>query len=167
VHLLLGGWLISGITTIQSGAPFTVLDSAAASAYGLLGTGTPTTPDLIPGIGPLTHGGVESRLNAYANIDAFAAAAAVGVDGSTGFGNLGRNTFRGPVQQNWDFSAGKSFAITERQALRFTADFFNIFNHPNFANPAFLDIESPSNFGQITSTVGTPRLIQLSAKYSF
>jgi hypothetical protein len=106
-------------------------------------------------------------LNGYVNLNAFAPAPAIGLDGSTGFGNLGRNTFRGPFQQNWDFSAGKSFAITERQALRITADFFNLFNHPNFANPAFLDVESPSNFGQITSTVGTPRLVQFSAKYSF
>ncbi|MBV9304153.1 MAG: TonB-dependent receptor [Acidobacteriaceae bacterium] len=167
VHAALGGWFLSGITTFQSGAPFTVLDSAAASAFGLLGTGTPTTPDLILGIDPLTHGSTESRLNGYVNLNAFRPAPVVGVDGSTGFGDLGRNTFRGPFQQNWDFSAGKSFAITESQRLRVTADFFNLFNHPNFANPAFLDIESPSNFGQITSTVGTPRLIQFSAKYSF
>ncbi len=166
-HAVLGGWYISGITTIQSGSPFTVLDSAAASAYGLLGTGTPTTPNLILGVNPMTSGSAQSRLGDYVNINAFSPAAVIGSDGSTGFGNLGRNTFRGPFQQNWDFSAGKSFAITERQALRITADFFNLFNHPNFANPAFLDIESPSNFGQITSTLGTPRLVQFSAKYSF
>jgi hypothetical protein len=164
---LLNGWSISGITTFQSGSPFTVLDSAAASAYGLLGTGTPTTPDLLLGTDPLTHGSVQSRLGGYLNLAAFSPAVAIGADGSTGFGNLGRNTFRGPFQQNWDFSAGKSFSITERQALRITADFFNLFNHANFANPAFVDIESPSNFGQITSTVGTPRLVQFSARYSF
>jgi hypothetical protein len=110
---------------------------------------------------------VTSRLSDYVNINAFTPAKAIGPDGSTGFGNLGRNTFRGSFQQNWDFSAGKSFAITEHQALRITADFFNLFNQTNFANPGFLDIESPSNFGQITSTVGTPRLVQFSAKYSF
>ncbi len=166
-HAVFGGWYVSGITTLQSGAPFTVLDSAAASAFGLLGTGTPTTPNLVMGVDPVTHGSFASRLNDYVNINAFAPAAAIGPDGATGFGNLGRNTFRGPFQQNWDFSAGKVFSVTERQRLRITADFFNLFNHPNFANPAFLDIESPSNFGQITSTVGTPRLVQFSAKYSF
>lgn len=166
-HALLGGWYISGITTFQSGAPFTVLDSAAASAYGLLGTGTPTTPNLNLGVNPMTPGSTVSRLSSYVNINAFYPAGIAGADGSTGFGNLGRNTFRGPFQQNWDFSAGKRFAVTERQSLRITADFFNLFNHPNFANPGFLDIESPSNFGQITSTLGTPRLIQFSAKYSF
>ena len=167
LHAALAGWFISGITTVQSGAPFTVIDSAAASAYGLIGTGTPTTPDLVSGVNPTTSGGVVARLNNYVNLNAFSPAPAIGPDGSTGFGNLGRNTFRGPYQQNWDFTAGKSFALTERQSLRITADFFNLFNHANFANPAFLDIESPSNFGQITSTVGTPRLVQFSARYSF
>jgi hypothetical protein len=59
------------------------------------------------------------------------------------------------------------FRVTERQSLRFTADFFNLFNHPNFASPAFTDVESPSNFGQITNTTGTPRLIQFSLRYAF
>jgi hypothetical protein len=166
-HALLGGWYVSGITTLQSGAPFTVLDSAAASAYGLLGTGTPTTPNLIPGVKPMTSGSVETRVAGYVNINAFSPAEAIGSDGSTGFGNLGRNTLRGPFQQNWDCSAAKPFAITGTQTLRITADFFNLFNHPNFANSSFVDIENPSNFGQITSTVGTPRLVQFSAKYSF
>ncbi len=61
---------------------------------------------------------------------------------TTNFGNLGRNTFRGPGQANFDFSLIKNFKITERQALRFTTDFFNIWNHANFANPAFTDVES-------------------------
>ena len=77
----------------------------------------------------------------------------------------------------------KNFKITERQSLRFTTDFFNIWNHANFANPAVTDVESyqctagapncvngvltTSPFGKITSTVGTPRLIQFSLRYAF
>jgi hypothetical protein len=57
--------------------------------------------------------------------------------------------------------------LTERQDLRFTADFFNLWNHANFANPTSADVEIPSAFGKINSTVGTPRLIQLSLRYSF
>jgi hypothetical protein len=103
---------------------------------------------------------------------------------TTNFGNLGRNVFRGPVQQNWDFSLIRNFKLTERQSLRFTSDFFNIWNHANFANPAFNDVETifctpgangcPASginptapFGKITSTVGTPRLIQFSLRYAF
>src|SRR5207302_8353499 len=86
---------------------------------------------------------------------------------TTAFGNLGRNIYRGPFQQNWDFSLIKNIKITERQSLRFTTDFFNIWNHVNFANPSQADVENPSAFGKIFSTVGTPRLIQLSLRYAF
>ena len=94
---------------------------------------------------------------------------------TTNFGNLGRNIYRGPFQQNWDFSLLKDFRLSERQSIRFTADFFNIWNHANFGNPSITDIEAylanpgdPNNsFGKIFSTVGTPRLIQFSLRWSF
>ena len=86
---------------------------------------------------------------------------------TTDFGNLGRNIYRGPHQQNWDFSLIKNFKIGERQTIRFTADFFNIWNHVNFSNPTFTDVESQGNFGQITTTKGTPRLIQFSLRWAF
>jgi len=88
----------------------------------------------------------------------------------TTFGNLGRNTFRGPFQQNWDFSILKTFQLTERVNMRFTTDFFNIWNHANFANPPITDVETigpNSPFGQIFSTTGTPRLIQFSLRFGF
>jgi hypothetical protein len=127
-----------------------------------------------------SHGDIHQRLNGYLNAANFtavpllyptqcAAGSAVGETNfcTTGFGNLGRNVFRGPFQQNWDFSLIKNFAITERQALRFTADFFNIWNHANFQNPAQTDVENPSTFGKIIGTTGTPRLIQFSLRYAF
>jgi hypothetical protein len=61
----------------------------------------------------------------------------------------------------------KTVRITEGQNLRFQAEFFNLFNHPSFANPSATDIESASSFSRITSVVGTPRLIQFSVKYLF
>ena len=86
----------------------------------------------------------------------------------TAFGNLGRNIYRGPFQQNWDFSLIKNFRLTERQTLRFTADFFNIWNHTNFGNPVQNDVSfSAGSFALINSTVGTPRLIQFQLRYSF
>ncbi len=167
-RLLLAEWTVSGITTYQSGTPITVLDSGAASAFGLNGSGTPTTPELVGAVGQgLTSGSLHSRLNAYLNINNFAPAPAIGPDGSTGFGNLGRNPYRGPKQQNWDFSLAKNFVIHENHQVRFGADFFNLWNHPSFNSPSFVDVESPSNFGAITSTAGSPRLIQFMARYSF
>ncbi|MGB8474413.1 MAG: TonB-dependent receptor [Candidatus Acidiferrum sp.] len=177
---LLSGWALSGITIIQSGAPFSVTDSGAGTAF--LGAGfTPgtLTASLASGstlASGLTTGSIGSRVtNGYLNPNAFTPApllypAQCQVDANyctTDFGNLGRNIYRGPGQQNWDFSLIKNFKLTERQSLRFTTDFFNLWNHANFGNPTVTDVEGGSSFGLITSTVGTPRLIQFSLRYAF
>jgi hypothetical protein len=188
---LLRGWAVSGITIFQSGSPFSVTDSGGGSAF--LGLGfTPTlTGQLVSGSSlssALTSGGIHNRIDGYLNPAAFTSApllypalcdpkvpatapAPSANFCTTGFGNLGRNVFRGPHQQNWDFSLIKNFKLTERQSLRFTTDFFNIWNHTNFGNPAANDVESigvpNSPFGKIISTVGTPRLIQFSLRYAF
>jgi len=190
--IALGDWAISGITVVQSGTPFSVTDSGAGTAF--LGPGyTPTLTGNLAGGGAVskgyTGGGIGNELaNGFLNPAKFAPAplisAANGGDGVvTNFGNLGRNTFRGPYQQNWDFSLLKTFQLTERFNLRFTTDFFNIWNHANFANPAINDVETiapctvgtpgchangfSGPFGQIFSTVGTPRLIQFSLRLAF
>jgi hypothetical protein len=191
----LAGWAVSGITIVQSGAPFSVQDTGAGT--GFLGAGSAPgvlTASLAPGAtlsSALTTGSIGTRVNGYLNPSAFTPAPQLYPTQclsdpnfcTTGFGDLGRNTFRGPGQQNWDFSLIKNFKLTERQSLRFTTDFFNIWNHANFGNPAFTDVESyqcaagtpncvngiltTSPFGKITSTVGTPRLIQFSLRYAF
>jgi hypothetical protein len=56
--------------------------------------------------------------------------------------------------------------IREGADLVFRAEFFNVFNHPQFNNPQVVDV-SKSNFGQITSTSVNPRLVQLALKYVF
>jgi hypothetical protein len=186
-----GDWSISGITVIQSGTPFSVTDSGAGTA--VLAPGyTPTlTGSLAPGAtihGSYTSGDIHNRLNGYLNPNDFRTAQLLYPFDpanptttcdpvanpnfcTTFFGNLGRNTFRGPYQQNWDFSLLKTFHLTERVNLRFTTDFFNIWNHANFANPAINDVETiggpGSPFGKIFSTVGTPRLIQFSLRLAF
>jgi TonB dependent receptor len=184
---VLGGWAISGITIAQSGSPFSVTDSGAGTAFLGPGLASATLGGQLASGGSIaagtTSGDIHNRLNGYLNINNFVPAPAVpaadGGDGTvTEFGNLGRNIYRGPSQQNWDFSLIKNFQITERQNLRFTTDFFNIWNHVNFANPAINDVETISHdtlgnptsdgpFGKIFSTVGTPRLIQFSLRYSF
>jgi hypothetical protein len=180
---VLDGWEVSGVTIFQSGTPFSIYDSGSATAF--LGAGsTPLLPGELADGGSIgagyTPGSVKDRLNGYVNINNFTTvpvlaanqAACDGGAGDTnycvsGFGNLGRNIYRGPFQQNWDFSIIKNIRLTERQQLRFATDFFNIWNHANFANPVSTDVESPGNFGVITSTKGVPRLIQFSLRYSF
>lgn len=163
-------WGISGVTIFQSGTPFSILDSGAGSAFDSLAT-IQTTANLAPGAtyaDGLTHGSITSRLNDYVNVNAFQPASIIGDDGlATGFGLLGRNIYRGPFEQNWDLSIIKYFHITEHQDLRFTSDFFNIWNHPVFGNPSFTDVESPSNFGQITTQANNSRVIQFSLRYAF
>jgi len=164
----LAHWSLAGITVFQSGLPIRVTDSAGGSVYG---TSTPdtTTPSLASGYtiaSALTSGPIEQRINGYFNPAAFVPAPAVGVDGSTGFGTLGRNVFRGPFQQDWDMSIAKTWTVMEGQNLKFAADLFNVWNHPVFDSPSITDIENPS-FGRITNTVGTPRLIQFSLRYEF
>jgi hypothetical protein len=194
---VLGGWQISGVTTFQSGLPFSVFDTASGTAFILNGSTSTLTADLASGAslkGGYSSGDIHTRLNGYLNPLNFAKVPVLAQNQALcagdpnycviGFGNLGRNTYRGPHQQNWDFSLIKNIRVTERQSVRFTADMFNLWNHANFANPAVTDVETalctpnvngcPSNglipnspFGKIVSTRGVPRLIQFSLRYAF
>ena len=100
------------------------------------------------------------------------------------FGNMGRNMFQDTGFKNFDFSVGKNFHFGERYRLQFRAEFFNILNHPNFANPyggqnGFgLNDPSVQPFGCGCATPdiaaanpavgsGGPRSIQLAAKFVF
>jgi carboxypeptidase family protein len=164
---LLSHWSLSGITTVQSGTPVTIIDAAGGTGFNLSSPNT-STATLNPGFSissALAGGDINQRINNYFAVGAFSGAPVVGPDGETGFGNLRRNTFRGPTQQNWDLSFGKDFRITENKTFKFSADFFNIWNHPIFASPN--NIFNGLGFGTITSTKGTPRLIQLSGRFSF
>ncbi len=175
-HQALGGWNISGVTVFQSGLPFSIFDSSAGSAFDALTTLPNTTASLAPGASlgsGLTSGSIGSRLGGngqpgYLNINAFVAAPIIGSDKqATGFGTLGRNKYRGPFQQNWDVSVIKNFSVTERNKIKFTTDFFNVWNHPVFSSPAFTDIQNPAGFGQIIATENNPRILQFSLTWSF
>jgi hypothetical protein len=171
VRKVLGDWQVNGVLTLQSGVPFTVYDSGGGTAYGL-STPNLVTADLAPGFNcsnALTSGSVGSRLNQYIDVNAFQTVPVVpnSPDGSTGFGNSSRNCLRGPSQKNLDFSIGKVFNFLEHQSIRFTTEFFNLTNTPSFASPSNLDVESKNTLGQISSVVGTPRVIQFSLRYSY
>jgi Carboxypeptidase regulatory-like domain len=170
----LGGWEVSGVIILQSGAPYTPVDSAGGSAYAFSSPNL-ATPTFAQGFScgnASTHGSVEARLANFANPAAFLPNAVIPLSNgqpgdATGLGNVSRNCLIGPPQKNVDFTLGKTFKLTERQSIRFRTDFFNLFNHPSFANPSAVDIQSPASFTSITSVVGTPRLIQFSLKYLY
>lgn len=162
------GWSVSGIVTYQSGLPFSTLDSASGGAFGATGTGTGVfTCGSIEDA--YTSGRIQDRLNAYIKSGCLSSAPVVpnGTAGATGYGTTPRNAFRGPFQQNWDFSALKKFTFLEKHNLSFRADFFNLFNHPIFRSPSAVNIGTPSTFGQITETAIPARLIQFGLRYEY
>jgi hypothetical protein len=82
-------------------------------------------------------------------------------------GTIGRNQIFGPSYRVVDMSAQKNLHLTEKYTLELHADAFNLFNTPQFTNPGG-DIDSPQNFGKITSTKQfTNRQIQLAARFVF
>ncbi len=188
------GWMVSGVVTIQSGTPFTLFDSSALTLQDTEGQNGTNFATLAPGAtlnSTLTSGSVQSRVDNFVDLTKFIAGGncvdnqnvAVSCSSSAvvgaAIGNVGRNTFRGPHQQNWDLSIGKSTKITERVSFDIRADFFNAWNHPSFQSPqagAFSGSDTVGNLGQvdvaagtsaITGTVSRPRILQFGAKLSF
>lgn len=109
-----------------------------------------------------------------------AVAGALGTD----FGTVGRNVLRGPRQSNVDFSVIKRLPISETKNIELRAEFFNLFNKVNYANPVsnfsavpgsninqntgeIIDSGDLGDFGRINSTSNNPRLIQLALKFNF
>ena len=90
----------------------------------------------------------------------------IGADGiGTAFGDSGVGIVTGPGQNNFDISLQKVIPIRESRNFLFRVELFNLFNHPQFANPDVAT--SDSSFGTITSTSINPRIIQLAAKFMF
>jgi hypothetical protein len=164
---VLGGWQVNGITTWQTGTPFTVYDSAGVSDQGGAPeiSGFPSDrPNLIgdPNAGSCSNGSHAGTPNCWFNPGAFQRLDPVTQAGQ--FGNAGRNIVTGPGVQQWDFSTLKNFKLAEAKNLQFRAELFNIFNHANFGVPVN-DMNSP-NVGQIqTSQPG--RLVQFALKFLF
>jgi hypothetical protein len=162
----------NGILTLQSGLPYSIVD--------IVGNQIIQRANYAPGFtgNPQLSGSAESRLNQYFNTSAFVASrpilsgASVGTvnnptfDPRAPFGNTGRNAFTGPGQKNLDFAVVKFIPVTERARGEFRAEFFNIFNWANFANPNN-NIAVPLTFGKITSTSAGPRVIQFALKLNF
>ncbi|HVB85976.1 MAG TPA: carboxypeptidase-like regulatory domain-containing protein [Candidatus Dormibacteraeota bacterium] len=185
----ISGWTVSGVTIAQSGDPLTFIDPGAGTAYGtntgiaFQGVGT---AQYCAGSGngnALASGSVLSRVvnGQYFNKAAFcpaptlAAGAPFYGDGSvTTWGNSGVGAVLGPGQFNWDISLAKNTQITELVRVQFRADFYNAFNHPQFADPGagafgtvgFENITA-TNFGQISHMSVSPRLIQFGLHFFF
>ncbi len=151
---VLGGWKVNAIFTTQSGLPHTpTLASSVSNAGG-------SRPD-ISGNPVLSNPDPARWFETSFN----SSGAVWGVPQQFTYGNAGRNILRGPGRTNLDFSLFKDFAITERIELQYRAEFFNVFNTPQFGLPN--DTIGNPSAGTITSIVGNPRQVQMGLRLAF
>ena len=143
------GWLVSGITEVQSGLPFTVyLTGTDYSGFNQFAD----RPNIVPGATlNLNNKNPDNTFNSTKSVAAGAYFATIGAGQ---IGSERRNQYYGPGLVNFDASLSKDFILfSDRFKLQFRADLFNVFNHTNFSNPS--GSYSSSSFGKITSTVGS------------
>ena len=181
ISKVLGGWSIAGVFTIQSGQRLTVTGTNAQNVFGVVTDRAPFSNAAGCNNRFVNSGSVQSKLKNYINTPCFDlnlnTYPIIGADGiGTGFGTSGIGEVTGPNQNNWDIALIKSTALTERVKLDFRAEFFNAFNHPQFANPDLdaglsapeLGLVAPNpNFGRITGPSTNPRIVQLALKLNF
>ena len=195
-RLLFSNWQVAGIITAMSGLPIDIVDTGAGSLYGLNGgINALARPSWAP---DATRGTATSNIPRGYFYNPFAFARPTVLNGriipssngtatasasGTDIGNVGRNVLRGPKQTNVDFSIIKRFPISESKNIEFRAEFFNLLNHVNLANPinnlnaisssgGSIDpntgqIINPGDFGRIISTSNNPRIIQFALKVNF
>jgi len=154
---LLSGWQTYGVITLQTGRPFTVallpeFDNSNTGRSNL-GFGANDRPNLV-GDAEISNQTPERWFNTVAF--------AIPTYGT--FGNAGRNIIDGPSFQNVNFSLLKNTSLSENLNLQLRAEFFNLFNHPNFGLPDNF-VGSPS-FGRVFSAE-SPRRIQFGVKLLF
>jgi hypothetical protein len=171
----LNGWQISGTVFWHSGLPFSVLSTPySANGNGIVNGSGPQFASVVPGVPLYDHnfipGVTQPGTVQWLNPNAFVSTVDPGTGACNGgdtptncqFGNLGRNALRGPDFAWSDFYLTKWFPVTERVKFRFDAQFFNVFNHPNFALPSMLLAGIPgkpstqAGFGAITYATSPP-----------
>jgi hypothetical protein len=149
-QMAVGGWQVGGISYLRTGLPFSLTYTATQTGWR----------------GGRPNASCDGALSAsdrsrYRWFDA----SCYSVPAPFTYGNMARNALFGPGDIIFDVSALKNFAVTERVAGQFRAEFFNMPNHANFGNPA-TNISTPSTLGTITSA-GDPRQIQFGLKFLF
>lgn len=152
---LTSGWQVGGLVTLRSGNPFNV---NLFDDFNGTGEFFPR-PDLVGDPFAGTKGP-----DRFLNLSAFrvpcilnpngSGSAADCLAGTQRFGTLGRNSLVGPDYKNFDFSVSKMTELTEKLKLEFRAEFYNIFNHPNFASPLVPNFAVDAGFNGIDPQTG-------------
>jgi hypothetical protein len=150
---LVRGWQVAGISSFQTGQPFSVTYTAPGSqVYGASGRA-----DRVPGVALYPAHKTNAQ---WFNPAAFTAPAPYT------FGNSGYDMLWGPHYQNWDMNLQKNTQLGERYRLQLRGEVFNVFNHPNFGVPSAA-ISNPASVGVISSVVNENRTIEFAAKFNF
>jgi hypothetical protein len=171
----LNGWQVSGSVFARSGLPFSVLSAAySANGNGIVSGSGPQFASVVPGVPLYQHspipGITQPGAIQWLNPNAFVSTVDPGTGGCVGgdspkncqFGNLGRNALRGPDFTWSDLYLTKWFHLTDKVRLRIDAQFFNLFNHPNFGMPILGYAGIPgkpstqTGFGALTYTTSPP-----------
>ena len=158
-NVLLGGWQLGGIATLQSGFPFTLYCGSGPIQNG----GDNCYPDNLGGNPNLPSD--QRGPNRWFNIDNFVNRIVNPSLPLYRYGNNARNNIIGPPLVDVDFSTFKNFRFTELRSLQFRAEFFNLLNHPIFGQPN--STAGTPNFGTITGTRVDSREIQFGLKLIF
>jgi hypothetical protein len=176
LNTIFGDWQVTTIVKITSGFPVFVVNSSNGSGVNFENNGNSLNrPDIVGNPNKAGPVAANPTCNAPASVHnpqtwfnpcAFAPAAAGEL------GDASRTPLSGPDFVNTDFSLIKQFRLPwESMGLSFRAEFFNLFNHAQFALPVsaigYADINSGTQFGPITSTVNNPRLVQFALKLTF
>jgi Carboxypeptidase regulatory-like domain len=187
----IGGWNVSGVVSWQTGPDFSVSNTSAGvdsnedgqhnDRANYIGPGSITNAinhNVSPATGYLNSGpsnwGQLNASSAPGNYTVIPCPSTVNMGlwcSGIALGQMERNTLVGPSFFNTDFGVKKTFKISERAQLRAEANFFNIFNHPNFFSPVST-LNSGGEFGKSISTFsnqqsGGPRITQLALRFDF
>jgi hypothetical protein len=150
---IIGGWQLGGVTSFQTGQPFSVTYTAPGSqVYGASGRANRVA-------------GVPIYLSHKTHAEWFNTAAFTAPPAYT-FGTSGYDMLRGPQYENWDMNLQKNTKIGERYNVQLRGEVFNVANHPNFSVPSAA-VSNPASFGVISSVVNENRTIEFAAKFNF
>ena len=171
IDAAIGGWTVSGLWRWTSGYPFSISSGFGwatnfdEQSLAVLDGKRPRTGTYIVNGTPNVFSNPNNTNDPNSAINQFRAA----LPGESGQ----RNNFRGPGTFNVDLSVSKNWNLTERQTLRFSAEAFNLTNTPRFdvgtmqLNLAGNSITNSGSFGNFSSTLSNPRVLEFALRYSF
>jgi hypothetical protein len=166
-----GGWAVTGVTVAQTGHRLYPTYSNGNNFSGV----PYDRPNMVAGCTPATSGSVQDRINSYFQYSCYTKPTIIGTDNkATAFGTAPIGNLIGPDQVNTDLAIIKKTTVPwpgESANVEFRAEMFNVFNHPEFADPSTTfsgnTASTAGGFGQITGMAVNPRIVQFALKYSF